>query len=90
MSLATQDNIIGTSEGLEVIPFMEEVPTNPEALAALREAVHGNDMYFGTLVSKDDKGTLILAKFEDKLNKVALYHEIRETRRDRTETVSER
>ncbi|UCD58391.1 MAG: hypothetical protein JSV16_04545, partial [Candidatus Hydrogenedentota bacterium] len=30
VSLATQDNIIGTEEGLEVIPFMEEVPKTPE------------------------------------------------------------
>ena len=26
-SLATQDNIVGTAEGLDVEPFMEEIPT---------------------------------------------------------------
>ena len=64
ISLATQDNIIGTEEGLEVVPFMERVPQSPEAVEALREALHGNDMYYGTLVSKDDKATLIFAEIE--------------------------
>ena len=78
ISLATQDNIIGAAEGLEVIPFMEEVPTTPEALETLRTAVHDNDMYYGTLVSTDDKGTLILAKLVEDIDKVALYHHVRD------------
>lgn len=77
ISLATQDNIIGTEEGLEVVPFMEEVPSTPEALAALRSAVHANDMYYGTLVSKDDRATLILAEYADGVDKVALYRQVR-------------
>jgi hypothetical protein len=75
ISLATQDNIIGTAYGLDVAPFMEDVPTTQEEADALREAVHGNDMYWGALVSKDDKGTLILAKFESDIEKLDLYHQ---------------
>ena len=78
ISLATQDNIIGTAEGLDVTPFMEEIPTTPAEVVALREAVHGNDMYWGTLVSKDDKGTLILAKFEDDVVRLDMYLQMRE------------
>jgi len=74
ISLATQDNIIGTEEGLDVTPFMEEVPKTQAEAEALREAIHGNEMYYGTLVSKDDKGTLILAKFVDNMEDAALYH----------------
>jgi len=78
VSLATQDNIIGTAEGLEVTPFMSAVPQTREELEALRNAIHSNDMYYGTLVSRDDTGTLILAKFDDKLDKVQLYHQVRD------------
>ena len=78
ISLATQDNIIGTAEGLEVTPFMEEIPATQAEAEALREAVHGNDMYWGTLVSTDDTGTLILAKFEEGIVKVDLYHRMRD------------
>ncbi len=78
ISLATQDNIVGTAEGLEVTPFMEHVPTTREEAEALREAIHGNDMYWGTLVSKDDSGTLVLAKFESGLDKISLYHRMRD------------
>jgi len=78
ISLATQDNIIGTAEGLDVTPFMEEVPKTQAEAEALREAIHGNDMYYGTLVSKDDQGTLILAKFVDDIEKVTMYHQVRD------------
>jgi predicted RND superfamily exporter protein len=78
VSLATQDNIIGTAEGLEVIPFMEEIPTTSEEAEALREAVHGNDMYWGTLVSMDDRGALVLVKFEDGIIRVDMYHQVRD------------
>jgi hydrophobe/amphiphile efflux-3 (HAE3) family protein len=76
VSLSTQDNIIGVAGGLEVIPFMEEVPKTPEALESLRDAVHDNDMYYGTLVSKDGRGTLILAKFVTGIDKVLLYRQV--------------
>ena len=78
ISLATQDSIIGTEEGLDVIPFMEEVPKTFEEASALRATVHDNDMYYGTLVSKDDKGTLILAKFIDGAERVVMYHQVRD------------
>jgi predicted RND superfamily exporter protein len=77
ISISTQDNIVGTPEGFEVIPFMEDIPETQEEAEALRDAIHGNDMYYGTLVSKDDKGTLILVKVADGLDKVTLYHQMR-------------
>jgi len=44
---------------IEVRPFIEEIPTDPEALAALRERALADPLYRGTLVS-EDAGTAAL------------------------------
>ncbi len=61
-SLCTMDNIVGTAEGIEVIPLMEEVPTTPAEIEALKEALYGNEMFVGWLVSEDRTAAVILAK----------------------------
>ncbi len=63
-SLASMDNITGTEEGMEVRPFMEEVPETPEKLNALKEALFGNPTYVGWLVSEDGTAAAISAKME--------------------------
>ena len=63
-SVATMDNITGTSDGMSVDPFMEETPHSAEELTALKEALFGNSMFVGWVVSRDGTGLLIMAKME--------------------------
>ena len=58
-------DIRGTEEGMEVKRMMREVPTDPEEITRIREAVFRNDMYLGTLVSEDGKAAAILADFTE-------------------------
>ena len=53
VSLATLDNIIGTEEGMEVSPFMEEVPKTDKEVLKLKRTVYDNDMFVGSIVSND-------------------------------------
>jgi predicted RND superfamily exporter protein len=64
-SISTMKNIIGTEEGIEVVPLMEEVPTTRDQIDELQENLYGNEMFIGWLVSEDGTATVILAKIED-------------------------
>jgi len=50
---------------VRVAPLLEELPETPEALAALRAAVAAHPMYLGTIVTRDDRGALVLADFAE-------------------------
>ena len=63
-SVATMDNITGTTDGMAVDPFMEDVPTGAEALATLKTNLFANSMFVNWLVSPDGTGLLISAKME--------------------------
>ncbi len=76
-SLANLDNIVGTKEGMDVRPFMEEVPKTQEEINALRQAVRGNNMYRGTIVSEDEKATLIFARLEDDVDESEIYNKVK-------------
>lgn len=55
--------IENTANGLEIGPVMEEVPTDASGLRALRARVSSDPQFIGTLVTRDDRGALILADF---------------------------
>ena len=55
--------IKATPEGLDIRRMMEEVPTTPEGLAELRHNVFMNDLFVGSLVSKDGKSAAIITDF---------------------------
>jgi len=61
-SLSTVNNVRGTEEGMEVEPFMELAPDDPEGARRLRQAIRDNGMFEGTLAALDDKGTLIMVR----------------------------
>ena len=63
-SVATMDNIVGTTDGLAVDPFMEAVPRTKAELQALKSSLFGNTMYIDWIVSRDSTGLLIMAKME--------------------------
>jgi len=55
--------IKSTPDGLDIRRMMEDVPTTPEGLAALRANIYMNDLYVGSLVSKDGKSAAIITDF---------------------------
>ena len=64
-SVATMDNITGTTDGMAVDPFMAEVPHAPEDLRRLQTNLLSNSMFVNWLVSADSTGLLITAKMEE-------------------------
>jgi uncharacterized protein len=60
-SLYTADNIVGDEDGLEVKPFFKTPPRDDEALQQIRQAVRGNEMVYGRLVSVDETVTVVIA-----------------------------
>lgn len=61
-SLATENNIIGTAEGMTVEPFFEAPPTTADDAIAIKAAVMAFPLYVGTLVAEDGSGTVIIAE----------------------------
>ncbi len=89
-SVATMDNITGTTDGMNVDPFMEAVPHAPHALKALRQALFANAMFVNWVVSRDGTGLLIMAKMEpsegtleSSARRMAVYTTIRDMVQDK-------
>lgn len=89
-SVATMDNITGTSDGMAVDPFMEEPPRSAEALAALKDALFDNAMFVDWVVSRDGTGLLIMARMESSegtlegvARRSAIYRTIRDMIREK-------
>ncbi len=79
-SLYTLDNIVSSDVGMDVRPFFTKVPEDSAGLARIREAVTGNDMIMGRMVSHDETATIIVAELEgDVVFDEALYNQIQET-----------
>ncbi len=72
-SLWTLDNIIGTPDGLEVVPFMKEVPESLEEALRLRDRVFENGIFVGSIVSKDATATGIVAEISEDVDKERFY-----------------
>jgi hydrophobe/amphiphile efflux-3 (HAE3) family protein len=58
-------NVKGTEDGIDVRPFVDQIPTDPAALAALRAEAMANPIYAGNLVSKDGTTAAIVIEFLD-------------------------
>ena len=89
-SVATMDNITGTSDGMAVDPFMQEPLRSAEALAALRDALFDNAMFVDWVVSRDGTGLLIMARMESSegtlegvARRSAIYRTIRDMIREK-------
>ncbi|PIE39399.1 MAG: Patched family protein [Gammaproteobacteria bacterium] len=65
LSLATQNNIVYSDEGMDVVPFLEDIPDTPEGLAKLRAQLEDFPLFRGLLVSEDARVALIIAELED-------------------------
>lgn len=65
ISLATENDIIGTDDGMLVEEFFEMPPTTQQQADQIREAVIDFPLYLGSLVSREGDATLIVAKLID-------------------------
>jgi predicted RND superfamily exporter protein len=77
-SLVTENDIIGTEDGMLVEPFFESPPPTQAAADAVRTAVMDFPLYVGSLVSRDGAGTLIVAELDDQTNAQQVYEELLE------------
>jgi len=68
-SLSTENNIVGTDEGLEVDPFFEIDELTDEKANEVAAAINDFELYQGSLVSKDHTTTLIIAEMLDSFDK---------------------
>jgi len=57
-------DIRGTTEGMDVRPFLDPLPKTFEEARAVRERVGANPRYLGTIVAADGSAAAIIADFE--------------------------
>ena len=77
-SLATANNIKGREWGLEVGPFMEEVPQTAEAMAQLKRDIRSNKLIYGRLVSTDETSTIIFANIAKDYDQARVYDQVQD------------
>ncbi|NOX69727.1 MAG: outer membrane lipoprotein-sorting protein [Gammaproteobacteria bacterium] len=61
-SLATESNIVGTDEGMEVSDFFDPYPATQARADEVRAAVADFPLYQGALVARDGSATLVVAE----------------------------
>jgi len=59
-SLSTENNITGTSEGMEVEPFYDNEISDSKQAIAVRDAIRDFPLYQGSLVARDESASLII------------------------------
>ena len=74
-SLSTLKHIEGKEWGLEVTPFMEEVPVTKDDIDKLRKVFFEDSTYVGQVISRDGKYAAIVALVEKDANEFDLYKE---------------
>ena len=75
-SLATENDIIGTEDGMIVEPFFEEPPSTQEEAEKVREAVMDFPLYLGSLVARDGRATLIVVELLDQKDGEEVYSQL--------------
>jgi predicted RND superfamily exporter protein len=77
-SLYTAENITSDEWGLTVESFYTDTPETGKEIEALQNAVRGNDMINGRIVSADEKSTLIIADIGDDAFSNSFYDALQE------------
>lgn len=77
-SLATENRVQGTAEGMVIEPFLEPLPATPTAAAQVRGAVMSFPLYVGTLVARDGSATLVVVELLDEMLADATYSAVQE------------
>jgi hydrophobe/amphiphile efflux-3 (HAE3) family protein len=63
VAITNAANVRGSEDGIDVRPFLKEIPTDPAVLAELKRRALGNPIYAGNLVSKDGRTAAIVVQF---------------------------
>ena len=82
VSLATEANIVGTQDGMEIEDFFEEMPDSSERVQWIKNAVANFPLYQGNLVARDHSVTLIVVELLDEFEADATYAEVLEIARE--------
>jgi len=77
-SLATAKQIKGEEWGMEVTPFLEEVPKTEDAIRKLEKTFFDDSLYVGSLVSQDGKYASILAVMDENSETMTIYEGVRQ------------
>jgi len=85
-SLATREDIRGTSDGFEVTDFLKELPTTEEGFRKLRERVMAFPLYVGLIVSQDGTAGGIIADTQADADMIKLFHEVHNFIKDEVDT----
>ena len=72
-SLATENNIFGTEDGMLVEAFFDVFPDTQDVANGIREAVMDFPLYVGNLVAENGDATLIVAELIDQTQAQAVY-----------------
>ncbi len=75
-SLATESNIVGTIDGMEVTDFFEPYPSTQARADEIKAAIADFPLYQGTLVARDSNATLIVVELLDQDAAQITYDEI--------------
>ena len=78
-SLATENNIVGTSDGMDVSPFFEGRLSQQSQADAVRDAIRDFPLYQGSLVAQDESATLVVVEILDQAKVEETYELIRTT-----------
>ena len=78
VSLATEANIVGTQEGMEVEDFFEIPPTTEARVQWIKHAIDNFPLYQGNLVARDHSATLIVVELIDEHEADISYNNILE------------
>lgn len=76
LSLATENNITGTADGLDVDPFLDPTPTHPQDGERIKRAIGDFPLYQGKLVARDGQATVIVVEMFDETQAEHTYHAI--------------
>jgi len=75
-SLATENNIFGSEEGMEVVPFFEELTKKQSSANEVWQQVSDFPLYMGSLVAHNKQATLVVAELLDEHNVEETYQQI--------------
>jgi predicted RND superfamily exporter protein len=74
VSLATESNIVGTVDGMQVSKFFDPPPATQAQANAIRAAIADFPLYQGSLVARDSTATLIVAEILDEIKSETTYN----------------
>ncbi|MDP8206709.1 MAG: MMPL family transporter [Candidatus Electryonea clarkiae] len=75
-SLATVNQIKSVEWGMEVTPFLEEVPETEEGVRILKKTFYDDSLYVGSMVSNNGKYAAIIAVVDKDAKMKAIYEEV--------------